>query len=456
MSLTLVNNGDSGLVARDKINAAITAVNNLILSGSGTSGTSGVRGASTWTPEMTNVTQSLTDSNTFTKTAGGAAFNGEVYSLQGYSRGAYVTAKPAATNTDIFFGLSSNPTGSTGFNNIDYAIYLSSTAAEAVVYENGASVTSAGIYNTSSILYITYDGVNVRYFNDGNLVRTTPRAIGAPLHLDASFFQEGSSLTNFAFGPMGESGVVGSNGTSGTSGVNGTSGTSGTSATGGTGGVAGTFASYQPQASPPISGSITSGSACSAIASNFQFTTYMTKSGSNELTTPQVGDTLFSDEAKTQPLSKPSASADPVYYGYLDGMANAFYEINNFTGSVTAIGLCSPPPPPPPPPPALTSFTIYTAGGAPGAISGSADSAAACGEITAATNLRTAYLQKTAPNTGESVEVNDLVFEDAAGTNPIDSFNGSSWYGFTVVPGAVPKSFNVTGVTGEVVTVNFC
>lgn len=341
MSLTLVNNGDSGLVAREKINDAITAVNNLIAAtGSfGTSGTSGVsgtsgtdgagtggagvRGASTWTPVMENVTQSLSDSNTFTKTAGGAAFNGEVFSLQGYTRGAYVTAKPAATNTDVFFGLTSNPTGSTGFNDIDYAIYLTSTASEAAIYESGTPIISAGVYSTSSIFYITYDGVNVRYFNDGNLIRTTARVIGAPLHLDSTFFQEGSSLNNFAFGPMGESGI---------------SGTSGTSGTAGTGGTASSFSSYQNTPIASISGSADSAGACTAVSSSiYFFDTYLTKGPGNIGTGPQVGDFAFSDDTFTTPVPQFGTAS---FYGYEDGIADAFYKIVGIGGAVTEIGLC--------------------------------------------------------------------------------------------------------------------
>jgi hypothetical protein len=88
-------------------------------------------------------------------------------------------------------------------------------------------------------------------------------------------------------------------------------------------------------------------------------------------------------------------------------------------------------------------------------ISGSATSDGACSNNNGP-NIRTAYLQKTAPNTGAGPEVNDFVYENAEGTNPVDSYDGSSWYGFLAAPGGVPKSFNITGVTGQVVTVNTC
>ena len=233
MPLTLVNNEDSGLVAREKINAVITAVNNLVLSGSGspgtsgTSGISGVRGASTWTPQMINVTQSLSDSNLFSKESGGDGFNAEVRSVQGYSRGVFVTATPTGSystgggsSSNIFFGLSETPT--LPGPNTDFVFLLQPDGTVRIV-EGGVDIGAAGGWVSGTPLTISYDGENIRYFaSGGNVVRTVARAIGNPLYFDSVFFNEDSSIF-VNFGPMGEAGV---DGTSGTSGVNGTSGTS--------------------------------------------------------------------------------------------------------------------------------------------------------------------------------------------------------------------------------------
>jgi hypothetical protein len=310
MSLSLINNGDSGLVAREKINDAITAVNNLILSGS--TPTQGARGASTWTPVMTNVTQSLTDSNTFSKTAGGSDWNAQVYSTQGYVRGAFVTSQISSTTGFAMVGLDSNPSASALTEDIDYAFYFNNGRPD--IQESGVTVFTGTSYTTSSIAYITYDGINVRYFLDDTLLRTTPRSIGSALYLDSSMYTQGLSFINLGFGPMGES------------------------ATGSVEPVL-QFASYQNQTPTVISGSATSAAACSAIINDFQFTTYMTKSGSNIGTGPQVGDLLYTDEAKTVvvPMAQFSTGS---FYGYKDGIANAYYEIDNLIGEVSSIGLC--------------------------------------------------------------------------------------------------------------------
>jgi len=199
--LELISNGDSGFDARIKINAAITVLNGIAAQRDAGS----FRGASTWTPVMTNVTQSLTNSNTFTKGSGGETFNGQVYSEQGYSRGAFVTAKVGATNTDIMIGLTATPTSSLGFDAIDFAMYASSTG-EAIIYESGSSIITAGNYTTDTIFYITYDGADVRYYNDDTLVRTVARPISTPLYLDTSIYTPDAAITNLTFGPMGEAG----------------------------------------------------------------------------------------------------------------------------------------------------------------------------------------------------------------------------------------------------------
>lgn len=278
------------------------------------------------------------------------------------------------------------------------------------------------------------------------------------LVLSGSFTTSGTSGVS---GTSGISGTEGGSGTSGINGINGINGSSGTSGLSGTSGTSGTgapepgleFSSYQNQPTATISGSADSAGACTAVSTNiYLFDTYLTKGPGNVAATPQVGDFAFSDDTFTTPVPQFGTAS---FYGYKDSGIDSHYKIVGIGGAVTEIGVCSSPPPPPPPP-ALTSFTIFTEGGAPMVISGSATSEAACGQVSTGFNMRTAYLQKTAPNTDFSVQEGDFVFEDEAGTNPIDSFNGNSFYGFTVAPGATAKTFNVTGFTGQVVTVNFC
>jgi hypothetical protein len=84
-------------------------------------------------------------------------------------------------------------------------MYASSTG-EAIIYESGSSIITAGNYTTDTIFYITYDGADVRYYNDDTLVRTVARPISTPLYLDTSIYTPDAAITNLTFGPMGEAG----------------------------------------------------------------------------------------------------------------------------------------------------------------------------------------------------------------------------------------------------------
>jgi hypothetical protein len=214
--------------------------------GNGSSGTSGLRGVGNWTPLFSGGVDysGNINSNTFAKLAGNdVAWDGQVYSLEGYARGCYVSFQLSSTANWIMLGLGEDPTTSPDYVDIEFAWYPDGYG-NLNIYENGGYVGAYGTYTTSTVLAITYDGFNVRYWKDGVLQRTVARAIGNPLYLDSSFYRVSSTngVTNCVFGPMGEagtSGVNGVNGTSGTSGINGTNGTSGTSGTRGTSGTSG-------------------------------------------------------------------------------------------------------------------------------------------------------------------------------------------------------------------------
>lgn len=177
------------------------------ISGSqGIQGIQGARGGSTWTPNLLNVTQDSVDSTKFIKTGGLSDWgNAQIYSTQCYTRGAFCSATITTTNDNSMFGLNSDPTRDASYDSIDFAFY--SALGTLYIFEEGVSQGTFGTYTTSTVLTITYDGVNVRYWVDGSNVRTVARAIGLPLYLDSSIYQLGAGFANLVFGPMGEKGV---------------------------------------------------------------------------------------------------------------------------------------------------------------------------------------------------------------------------------------------------------
>ena len=205
--------------------------------GTATQGTGGVRGGSDWTPNLTNVTQSSTDSMTFTKTGGtDGSWDSQVYSSQGFVRGAYASARISSTSGSAVFGLNSDPTTDASYTSVDYAFFFSNGSV--AIYESGTLVYASGTYTTGDTAYVIYDGSNVRYYLNGTLLRTVSRTIGSALYLDSSIRTSNLAFNQLAFGPMGEIGTQGTQGTQGTTGTA-TQGATGT-ATQGTQGTQGT------------------------------------------------------------------------------------------------------------------------------------------------------------------------------------------------------------------------
>ena len=171
-------------------------------------GSTGITGAGAWTPVIgTGITS--TNYTTFTKTGGtNGTWDAHVYSAEGFVRGAMVSASVNNTTGRAMFGLNSDPAANASFDTLDYAIYFN--AGSVVVYENAASVFTGGSYTTSDKFTITYDGGNVRYWQNNTLLKTTARAIStSPLHFDSAFQTIGVALTNVSFSAMGEIGATG-------------------------------------------------------------------------------------------------------------------------------------------------------------------------------------------------------------------------------------------------------
>ena len=177
----------------------------------GLTGSTGITGAGYWTPIISAGITS-TNYSLFTKTGGTSGnWDVQVYSAEGFVRGAYASASVNNTTGRAMFGLNSDPANNASFDTLDYAIYFN--AGTVVIYEGGASVLTGGAYTTADKFTITYDGGNVRYWQNSTLLKTTARAISSsPLHFDSSLQTNAVAITNVAFGAMGEIGATGNAG----------------------------------------------------------------------------------------------------------------------------------------------------------------------------------------------------------------------------------------------------
>ena len=82
------------------------------------------------------------------------------------------------------FGLTTNPTGlstaGTNYAAINYAWFFYGSLQ---IYESGASIGAVfPVFTTSTVVSITYDGTNIKYWIDGALCRSVALAVGSPLY----------------------------------------------------------------------------------------------------------------------------------------------------------------------------------------------------------------------------------------------------------------------------------
>ena len=181
----------------------------------GSQGIQGPMGQSTWTPvlaDSTRILQSVTTSGVFTKIDASGNWNAGVRSAQAYSSGAYVSFNTPSTPSDVIIGLSdSSPINTIPPPNTHGAITygINYTSSNTWYYiENGAVLGAANLCVAGDSFSIIYDGVNVKYYQNGVLKRTVPRAIGLPLHLESNFIYIGGTTSNLVFGPAGQSSQI--------------------------------------------------------------------------------------------------------------------------------------------------------------------------------------------------------------------------------------------------------
>lgn len=181
-----------------------------------------LRGQTEWTPVFSSGMSELAP-GTFERVSGAGEWTQQLYSIEGYVRGAFLTWHCPQTNKHLMMGLNSDPTTDASFTSIDYALFCNSSG-ELVIWENGVSRGKFGTYTTSDIFTITYDGQFVRYWKNGELLREVARAIGGALYFDSSFGMVGAKVEDVHFGPMGEKGGTGATGATGEKGETGEKG----------------------------------------------------------------------------------------------------------------------------------------------------------------------------------------------------------------------------------------
>ena len=217
-------------------------------------------------------------------------------------------------------GLNSDPTTDDSFSSIDYAIYFNGGSLR--IYESGSSIGTFGSVTTSDVVYVTYDGANIRYYRNSTLLRTVARSPGAALYLDASINTLNKEVYAY-FGPSSSQGTQGTQGTQGRQGRQGIQGRQGPQGTQGRQGTQG------------LIGPSTAINATNDTSTATLLPVMVTATGSNQ--TPRAGSKLlanFSNNSLTMNGTKigdwtGSSSYKGLYHSSQSG--NEYMMISNDT-----------------------------------------------------------------------------------------------------------------------------
>jgi len=139
--------------------------------------------------------------NTFTKNLTDA-YDAQVYSSIGYNTNMYMDATINSSLKLALFGLSTNPTINTSFENINYA-WAAMPGGGLRIYENGIDLGIVYvIYTPSNKPRIEYDGTTVTYFLDGVPVRSVKVPIpNQTYYFDSALYNIGASISvNYGVG----------------------------------------------------------------------------------------------------------------------------------------------------------------------------------------------------------------------------------------------------------------
>ena len=190
----------SGSSGTKVANTAITVDSNGILQGTGTAD---VVVNNSFLDTLTfGTTNTTVIGNTVKKTGGtNNTWDSQAYSKESYTLGAFMSFSPNQNSSWLMAGLNTDPTADASYTSIDYAWYCVGDGSLRI-YESGTDRGNQGTYAAGDILSVTYDGSNIRYYQNGTLKRTVAAAISSALYLDSSIYSTNASISKIKFGPM--------------------------------------------------------------------------------------------------------------------------------------------------------------------------------------------------------------------------------------------------------------
>lgn len=135
---------------------------------------------------------------------GGGAWDGQVYSKEGFTGGAYVSTVVKSLSYSYMFGLNTDPTTDASYCSIDFAWYVTAST-NGYIYESCGNPASGITVAVGDVLAISYDGANIKYIQNGIVRRTVAAYITNPLYFDSSFVNglpTGPTISNIQFNAL--------------------------------------------------------------------------------------------------------------------------------------------------------------------------------------------------------------------------------------------------------------
>jgi hypothetical protein len=140
----------------------------------------------------------LRGTSAFYRTAAG--WVGNAYSLESFTGTAAISARFVSTSDTVMVGLTDNRTFA-GTADYQYGSFLIYNAGGVIyAYESGTGYNLGTTFSSACTVAVTYDGLNVRYYVNGVLKRTTPTTAGRTLYACLASAASGSTVADIQFG----------------------------------------------------------------------------------------------------------------------------------------------------------------------------------------------------------------------------------------------------------------
>jgi hypothetical protein len=141
--------------------------------------------------------------NSITSGGTGGWGNSGAFSKEGYTGGAFASA--VVTSGTCMFGLNNDTAGDllndNNYTTIKYALYYDG-GTNMYPFREGSSIGGPYTMTTGNLCAVTYDGVNARWYINGQLKFTYLEGYVGPLYFDSAFIAAGAHLDAIKFGPM--------------------------------------------------------------------------------------------------------------------------------------------------------------------------------------------------------------------------------------------------------------